>query len=105
MYKIKLNVFSQDEQACYADIALYSKNTATLEEYVHREQNFNITYLDKLQKWIQKKKYTITPVAVGGEVQQLTLSIEIFNFVLNKIHRNDMDVLKDEYRALKQQDQ
>ena len=60
-FKVKLNVFGQDEQSCTADIALYAKNTATLEEYVQREQNFNATYLDKLQKWIQKKKYTITP--------------------------------------------
>jgi hypothetical protein len=43
-----------------ADIALYAKNTATLEEYVHQSQNFNATYLNKLQKWITKKKYTIT---------------------------------------------
>ncbi len=51
-----------------ADIALYAKNTATLEEYVHRAQNFNSTYLNKLQKWITKKKYTIT-VPSGGAAQ------------------------------------
>ena len=32
------------------------------------------------------------------------IQIEIFNFVLSKIHRNDMDVLKDEFRALKAAD-
>jgi competence CoiA-like predicted nuclease len=54
-----LNIINQDEGAA-AEIALYAKNTATLEEYVHRANNFNSTYLNKLQKWITKKKYTIT---------------------------------------------
>ena len=58
-YKVKLNIINQDEGAV-AEIALYAKNTATLEEYVHRANNFNSTYLNKLQKWITKKKYTIT---------------------------------------------
>jgi hypothetical protein len=58
-YKVKLNVINQDEGTT-ADIALYAKNTLTLEEYVHRAQNFNSTYLHKLQKWISKKKYTIS---------------------------------------------
>lgn len=59
-FKVKLNVISQDEHANTADIALYAKNNATLEEYVHREAHFNATYLNKLDKWINKKKYTIT---------------------------------------------
>jgi hypothetical protein len=73
---------------------------------VHRQSNFNATYLNKLHKWISKKKYTILPIqAIGtGETQQLHLQIEIFSFYLSKIHRNDMDVLKDEFRALKAAD-
>lgn len=47
-YKVKLNIISQDDSATSADIALYAKNTATLEEYVHRANNFNSTYLNKL---------------------------------------------------------
>ena len=58
-YKVKLNILSKDEGAA-ADIALYAKNTVTLEEYVHKACNFNATYLNKLEKWITKKKYTIT---------------------------------------------
>ena len=46
-YKVKLNVINQDEGST-ADVALYAKNTLTLEEYVHRAQNFNATYLHKL---------------------------------------------------------
>ena len=107
-FKVKLNIISQDEHSGQADIALYAKNMATLEEYVHRSQNFNATYLNKLQKWIAKKKYTITPMQAApgadGEVQQIHLQIEIFSFYLLKIHRNDMDVLKDEFRALKSAD-
>ena len=57
---------------------------------------------------IAKKKYTITPMQAApgadGEVQQIHLQIEIFSFYLLKIHRNDMDVLKDEFRALKSAD-
>ena len=60
-----MNIINQDEGAA-ADIALYAKNTATLEEYVHRAINFNSTYLNKLQKWITKKKYTITVPPGGG---------------------------------------
>jgi hypothetical protein len=59
---VKLNIITQDDLSASADIALYAKNTGTLEEYVHRASNFNSTYLNKLQKWITKKKYTITPV-------------------------------------------
>lgn len=112
-YKVKLNIINQDEGAA-AEIALYAKNTATLEEYVHRAINFNSTYLNKLQKWIIKK-YTITVPHGGGPAQapeggedqgtqQIHLQIEIFSFYLQKIHRNDMDVLKDEFRALKAAD-
>jgi len=39
---------------------------------VHRAHNFNSTYLNKLQKWITKKKYTITvpqSIAAQGPVE------------------------------------
>ena len=36
---------------------------------MHRASNFNSTYLNKLQKWITKKKYTITVPPSGGAAQ------------------------------------
>ncbi|CDW88142.1 UNKNOWN [Stylonychia lemnae] len=93
------------------EIVLYAKNTSTYEEYTFKT-TYNQEYVDKLQKWISKKRYTCKPVIASNKinlqaqdsVEYLHLVIKIFTFTLKKVSRNDMDILKDEFKVLKEQD-
>jgi len=93
------HLFSIDEQL---EIGLYVKNLDSYDEYSTTVKIDN-QYLDKVRKWIEKRKYTCTPIA---DSNQLRLSInEMFCHVLTKIERDDLEMLKDEYKAMKQLDE
>ena len=81
---------------------LYAKHTQTYEEFCFRTAEQQ-GYVEKLDKWIAKKRYTCR--SVGGNPDLLEIKIKIFKFVLKKISRDDMDILRDEFKGLKEQDE
>jgi len=85
-----------------SEIVLYAKNTASYEEFCFRTL-LQEEYVTKLEKWIAKKRYHCKPV--GGNPDLLHLSIKIFAFTLKKISRDDLDILKDEFKGLKEQNE
>jgi hypothetical protein len=90
-------VLSQTSVGDQAEIGLYVKNTTTLCEYATR-CNFQASFIPKLQKWLEKDRYTI--VENGSNIE---LCVQIFNFKLERIQRDDLEVLKDEFQTLKNQ--
>ena len=70
-YKISLQVLQEGSD--YSEIGIYAKNTVTLHEYATRT-NFQTSYIPRLEKWLQKRRFTIE------EEDGLLLQVEIFTF-------------------------
>ena len=96
-YKVKMTVLNTETQP-QAELVLYAKHPVTFEEYCQRIF-YNWEYIPKLQKWLSKKRYQAKPVP---GTDYLHLTIKIFTFTLKRISRNDLDILKDEMRSLKE---
>ena len=88
-YKISLQVLSQGVEQ--SEIGLYAKNTVTLNEYATR-CNFQATFVSKLEKWLSKNRFSIQE-----QPNAIDLTVEIFSFKLDRIERDNLDVLKDEF--------
>lgn len=56
---------------------------------------FENEYLSKLEKWINKRRFTISQ-----NEDSITVSVEIFTFQLFAVHRDDLEVLKEEFGQL-----
>jgi hypothetical protein len=95
-YKLSLQVLSQAQEN--SEIGLYAKNTVTLCEYATR-CHFQTSYLTKLQKWLDKGRYTMNQASSGdGSIE---LCVQIFSFKLERVERDNLDVLKDEFISIK----
>ena len=92
-YKISLQVLSQGLEQ--SEIGLYAKNTLTLNEYAAR-CSFQTTFISKLEKWLSKNRFVIQEHS-----DTIELTVEIFSFRLERIERDNLDVLKDEFDSLK----
>ena len=79
------------------EIILTAKNESTLDEYTCKTF-FQTEFISKLEKWIKKKRFQCQKTAE----KELTVVVEIFSFTLQKIERNDIEILKDEFRSLEQ---
>lgn len=66
------------------------------------ETTLNPQYLDKLQRWVKKNKFTCMPL---NNDQELELRVEIFKFHLTKQSLSDIDTLKQDIAAMRKQNQ
>lgn len=89
-----------DNGAQKVEIALSAKNAVTLDEYKCNAL-FQNEYIAKLEKWISKGRYSCSLIedSASGKTQ-LNLVVEIFNFILDKVERDDIEMLKDEFKNL-----
>eukprot|EP00347_Sterkiella_histriomuscorum_P014927 403358975 len=132
-YKVKMTILPQQEQvqnSSQVEIVLWAKNTLNLQEYCLRipiDQN----YLEKHEKWINKKRYAFkelsqpslkqsqfansygqSQIQINTQSQResqandtiVIIINQMFQYQLKKISRNDFDILKDEFKLLKEQD-
>ena len=72
------------------NVRLRVKNTTTLDEFIG-ETFLNPQYLDKVQRWVRKNKFSCTPLNNDLEME---LKVEIFKFQLQKQSKGDVETLK-----------
>ncbi len=64
------------------------------------DATLNPQYIDKLQRWVKKNKFTCVPL---NNDQELELRVEIFKFSLSKQAKDDVDTLKQDIAAMRKQ--
>ena len=72
-YKVSLQLLS-DTSDEFCEVGLYAKNLTNLCEYATRT-NFQSTFVQRLQKWLEKRRFQIT-----AEETEIELKVEIFSF-------------------------
>lgn len=90
-----------------SNVKIHVTNLDSLDEY-EGVSTVNNDYLPKLQSWVNKKKYSCTEKysEYGQQVESddlLQLQVDIFKFWLKKIDKSDMEKIKEEMEALKQE--
>lgn len=84
-------------------VKIHVTNLETLDEF-EGNHAINTDYLPKLQSWINKKKYQcLEQYPTADDDLLLQLQVDIFKFMLKKIEKSDMEKIKEEMEALKQE--
>jgi len=76
------------------NLEVLAKNMDNLQEYTSLTW-FEPSHIAKLQKWIQKNKFTCTE-----QMQDVNLKVDIFEFTLKKSDKPDNEILKEEIQNL-----
>ena len=80
------------------NIELTVKNNDTLQQFSNQAY-LDLDYLPKMQKWIERQKYTC-----DEELEDLQLTVgTIFNFSLAKSTKTDTEIVREELRELKRE--
>ena len=79
-----------DGQEQNANVKIRVKNSETLDEF-SGTAFLNPQYLDKVQRWVRKNKYSC--ISLNNDME-MELRIEIFKFNLAKQPKSEIDALK-----------
>lgn len=80
------------------NIELTVKNVDTLQQFTNKA-HLDTDYIPKLQKWIDKKRYTC-----DEEMDDVQLQIgQLFTFTLPKSTKSDEELVREELRELKRE--
>jgi hypothetical protein len=78
---------------------VWARNTENHDDYTVTVPNWELAKFSHLKKWIEKGNYTAT---LSPDGSTLAIQVKVFDpFYLKRIERDSVDMLKDEYRELK----
>lgn len=80
-----------------SNIVISVKNVDNLEEF-SLKTNIEPDYVPKLQKWIEKNKFTCEET-----IDDVKLKVQIFNFSLRKTGKTDTEVIREEMVDIKKE--
>ena len=81
------------------NVRLRVKNTASLDEFIG-ETYLNPQYLEKVQRWVRKNKFSCT--ALNNDLE-MELKVEIFKFQLQKQSKGDIETLKQDIATMRKE--
>ena len=92
-----MDVQEEEAKKNLSNIVISVKNADNLEEF-SLKTHIEPDYLPKLQKWIEKNKFTCEET-----IDDVKLKVQIFNFSLSKTPKTDTEVIREEMVDIKKE--